>query len=86
MSGQMSLADEWKRFALVLTVGAIAGALGTFLPPDDYQPSRPLWAGGLLLAGLAAFWFIRGQIAWVHSATKWLAVMFGALFLFTLFM
>ena len=82
----MSMKDEWKRFALVLAVGAFAGGLATYLPPGDYQPSRPLWAGGLLLAALAAFWVTRGKLAWIHSATRWLVVMFSALFLFTLFM
>jgi hypothetical protein len=47
------------RFLFVGLVVTFAAWGMQFLPPDDYRPSRPLYASGWLIASLVAYLAIR---------------------------
>jgi len=49
------------------------------LPPDDYQPSRPLYAASWLLASLIGYFALRGRGERWRSAFVVLICIFAAL-------
>ena len=50
-----------------------------FLPPEDYQPSRPIYAACWLLAASILFIATGRQASWLRSAAKWLVGIFAFL-------
>ncbi len=69
-----------QRLARLAALGLICSiaAWGVqFLPADDYQPSRPLYALGWLLASSIAFWIVRKRATPIRGASIMLVVIFA---------
>jgi hypothetical protein len=70
----------------VVIVGAMLASGVALLPPNDYQPSRPLYAAGCLAVAAALALLSRRQALWLRSGAIALAVIFSVVFVVTLFM
>jgi hypothetical protein len=65
---------------LLLGAWCVVAAWGMqFLPSNDYQPSRPLYATCWLLAAVAFLIATRKHALWLRSASTWLVGIFAAL-------
>lgn len=82
MTPKQSLA----RLGIVAVVCGVAVWGAQFLPEEDYQPSRPLYAFGWLLVAMAVFAIARHKWQFASSVAFMLTLIFGALLLFSLFL
>jgi len=80
-----TVAQSLSRLAIVSAVCVVAAWGFQLLPPDDYQPSRPLYALGWLLGSVLTFVMARKKTL-PRSAARMLIVIFAGLFVITLLM
>lgn len=81
-----SIGDSIKDFLFVGIVCGIAAFGYSFLPPDDYQPSRPIYAGSWLVVSLVLVFIVRRHASWLSGASKSLVAIFAFLLLISFLM
>lgn len=78
-----------ERAAELLFIGvycAIAAYGSGFLPADDYQPSRPIYAAGWLVGAIVLLIACKESQAWLVSAAKSLVAIFAFVLLISFLM
>jgi hypothetical protein len=73
----MPTRDRLIEFAFLALVCGVAAWGVQFLPADDYQPSRPLYAGGWLVIAGVLLIVTRNSGTWLSSASKALTGIFA---------
>ena len=73
--------------ALVVVIVCLIAIIGiSYLPIDDYQPSRPIYSFVLLLLS-AGLWMSRRKVPpWASSAGRVLTIIFSVVFVVSLLM
>lgn len=74
------------RLAIVGIVCGVVGWGSQLLPPDDYQPSRPIYALLWLAGSIALYLRFRRRNGFLASTAGMLAIIFGSVFLASLLM
>ena len=82
------LTTRQHRLQLLIIAGllSVVAVGSTYLPPDDYQPSRPIYAAAWLVASAATYLWLRPRRPFAASVALRPAVGCAILFVFSLFM
>jgi hypothetical protein len=83
---ELTTRQHFTRILIVVVVGAIMACGIVFLPPADYQPSRPIYAACCLVACFAAYLALRRAHPVLSSAALRLSWVFAEVFAVALFM
>lgn len=78
-----------QSLARLLVVGIICSVAAwgfQFLPPNEYQPSRPIYTGCWLAAAVVGYVVLRSRSAFARSVAFMLIWIFVGVFLITLVM
>ena len=83
---ELTPAQHILRLFIVALVGSVMAWGYQFLPPDDYQPSRPIYTACWLIAAVGAYISLRRRNQFAASVARVLAVIIACVFVLTMFM
>lgn len=83
---QMTVRQRIAEFLFIGLWCSIAVFGFQFLPSEDYQPSRPIYAAAWFVAWCVLAFFFRKSPPWLRSATRSLVCIFAFLLLVSILM
>jgi hypothetical protein len=83
--GELSITQRLGRL-LIAAIACSLAAWGVRFLPDAYQPSRPLYMLAWLVLSAGAYIILRRKSGYFASVAGVLSILFGAVFLVSLFM